>query len=108
MIEYVVTMRKLRECVRHYYPDPELADGGQEVFVPLSSNGWNINEDADGLWDCLTTYFIGQRHASMFAERMAKENPGCEIILSKCEAVFSSMPADVVRKSITDKGVLPS
>jgi hypothetical protein len=108
MIEYVVTMRKLRECVRHYYDDNDLPEGGQEVFLPIRSQGWDVNEMSEGLWDCMTTYFLSPKQAAQFAERLAKENPGKEIILSKCEAVFSAMPAEVVRKSITDKGVLPS
>lgn len=81
----------------------------EEREVTVTSETINGNYEGVGFLDpaIKVWYFTREAHQLAFAERMAKKFPNKMIILASSTQLFSMKPTEVIKQSISVKGILP-
>ena len=59
-------------------------------------------------FNLFTTLFANsEAEANMVAAKLAQHNPGCEVAVLSPSTIFSTLVPEVVKKQVSEKGVLP-
>ena len=65
-------------------------------------------EDTELFYSRKVMFASDEKSAKLCAAKLAEHNPGSDVLVSPVASVFSTAKSEVVEKSVTDKGILPT